>query len=42
MKVIIQLLLALTAWIDIRKDELLADRELCKNGEKPFAIKPLK
>ncbi len=31
-----------TAWIEIHKDELLADWELCRNREKPFAIEPLK
>lgn len=30
------------AWIEIHKDELLADWELCQNGEKPFKIEPLK
>jgi hypothetical protein len=30
------------AWIEIHKDELLADWELCQNGEKPFNIEPLK
>jgi hypothetical protein len=30
------------AWIEIHKDELIADWELCQNGEKPFAIEPLK
>jgi hypothetical protein len=30
------------AWIEIRRDELLADWELCQNGEKPFQIEPLK
>ena len=30
------------AWIEIHKEELLADWELCQNGEKPFAIDPLK
>jgi len=29
-------------WIEIHKDELLADWELCQNGEKPFPIEPLK
>lgn len=29
------------AWIDIHKDELLADWELAESGEKPFRIKPL-
>lgn len=31
-----------TAWIEIHKDELMADWELCQNGEKPFSIEPLK
>lgn len=30
------------AWIEIHKDELIADWELCQNGEKPFSIEPLK
>jgi len=30
------------AWIEIHKEELLANWELCQNGEKPFAIEPLK
>jgi hypothetical protein len=30
------------AWIEIHRDELLADWELCLNGEKPFQIEPLK
>ena len=30
------------AWIEIHKEELLADWELCQNGEKPFTIDPLK
>ncbi len=30
------------AWIEIHKDELLADWKLCQNGEKPFSIDPLK
>ena len=30
------------AWIEIHKDELLADWLLCQNGEKPFTIEPLK
>jgi len=29
------------AWIEINKEELLADWKLCQNGEKPFTIKPL-
>lgn len=30
------------AWIEIHKDELIANWELCQNGEKPFKIDPLK
>ena len=30
------------AWMEIHKEELLADWELCQNGEKPFKIDPLK
>ena len=30
------------AWIEIHKDELLANWQLCQNGEKPFKIEPLK
>lgn len=30
------------AWIEIHKDELFANWELCQNGEKPFSINPLK
>ena len=30
------------AWVEIHKDELLADWKLCQNGEKPFSIEPLK
>jgi hypothetical protein len=30
------------AWIEIHKEELLANWKLCQNGEKPFAIEPLK
>ena len=29
-------------WVKIHKDELLADWQLCQNGEKPFQIEPLK
>ncbi len=36
-----QLRLAL-AWVEIHKDELIANWELCQNGEKPFQIEPLK
>ena len=30
------------AWIEIHKEELLADWNLCQNGEKPYSIEPLK
>lgn len=30
------------AWIEINKEELLADWELAQNGETPFKIKPLR
>ncbi|HKR04667.1 MAG TPA: DUF4160 domain-containing protein [Bacteroidia bacterium] len=30
------------AWIEIHKDELIANWKLCQNGEKPFKINPLK
>jgi len=30
------------AWIEIHREELMADWKLCQNGEKPFAIEPLK
>lgn len=30
------------AWIEIHKEELIADWELCQNGETPFKIDPLK
>lgn len=29
-------------WIDIRKDDLMTDWELCQNGEEPFKIEPLR
>ena len=29
-------------WIDLHKDELLADWELAKEGTEPFRIEPLK
>jgi Domain of unknown function (DUF4160) len=32
----------INAWIEIHKEELLADWTLCQNGEKPFQIEPLK
>lgn len=37
-KVLLRLVLA---WIDIHKDELLADWELAVSGEEPFRIAPL-
>jgi hypothetical protein len=30
------------AWIEIHRESLLADWELAVNGEKPFAIDPLR
>jgi len=30
------------AWTEIHKDDLKANWELCKNGEEPFRIEPLK
>jgi len=30
------------AWIEIHRDDLLANWKLCQNGEKPFQIEPLK
>ena len=30
------------AWIEIHKEELMANWQLCQNGEKPFKIEPLK
>ncbi len=30
------------AWIEIHQEELMADWNLCQNGEKPFNIEPLK
>ena len=29
------------AWIEIRRDELLANWQLCQNGEVPFKIEPI-
>ncbi len=29
------------AWCEIHREELLANWELCKDGEKPYSIKPL-
>jgi len=41
-KMPIRQLRMIQAWIEIRRDELFADWELCQNGEKPFQIEPLK
>lgn len=30
------------AWVEIHRDELLANWDLCQNGEQPFKISPLK
>ena len=30
------------AWIEIHREELIANWALCQNGEKPFPIEPLK
>ena len=30
------------AWVEIHREELMADCKLCQNGEKPFKIEPLK
>jgi hypothetical protein len=30
------------AWIEIHRDELFANWNLCQNGEMPFQIEPLK
>lgn len=30
------------AWIEIHREELMANWELCQNGEKPFRIDPLR
>ncbi len=32
----------LTAWIEIHKDELMANGELAVNGQEPFKIDPLR
>ncbi len=32
----------IAAWIEIHREELLANWALCQNGEKPFPIEPLK
>jgi len=29
------------AWVEIHKDDLYANWELCRNGEEPFKIMPL-
>jgi hypothetical protein len=29
------------AWIELHRDELMADWELAANGEEPYKIKPL-
>jgi hypothetical protein len=31
----------ISAWVELHRDELLANWELCKNREKPYNIKPL-
>jgi hypothetical protein len=30
------------AWVEIHRDDLYANWELCRNGEEPFKIEPLK
>ena len=30
------------AWVELHREELEADWQLCQNGEKPFPIAPLK
>jgi len=30
------------AWVEIHREELLANWELCQNGEIPFKIEPLR
>lgn len=30
------------AWIEIHREELMANWDLCQNGEKPFLIEPLR
>jgi hypothetical protein len=32
----------LSAWIELHKDELVADWELAASGEQPYKIDPLK
>ena len=29
------------AWVEIHRDDLMANWELCRNGENPFKINPL-
>ena len=41
-KLPIKQLRLVNAWIEIHKEELIADWALCLNGEKPFSIEPLK
>ncbi len=41
-KIPLKQLRLVNAWIEIHKEELIADWELCQNGEKPFSIEPLK
>ena len=31
-----------SAWAEIHREELMANWELCQNGEHPFTIEPLK
>ncbi len=31
-----------SAWAEIHREELMANWDLCQNGEHPFAIEPLK
>jgi hypothetical protein len=31
-----------SGWVEIHKEELLANWQLCQNGEKPYSIEPLK
>ena len=30
------------AWVEIHRDDLIADWELCRNSENPFKIEPLR
>lgn len=41
-KIPLKQLRLVNAWVEIHKEELIADWELCQNGEKPFLIEPLK